>query len=126
MGNEMAGLDSAERLECRVAALELFCRCAGTAPRQDMVFQLRETSAGREDPTDTVLQRIVMVCHHELLCLTLHGFDGGPWHSPELRTCAQRRLRAADVALTALSLFTWRTIPRWMPDGQLPTVTSLG
>merc|ERR1712232_409832 len=119
MGNEMAGLDSAERLECRVAALELFCRCAGTAPRQDMIFQLRQTSADREDPIDTVLQRIVMVCHHELLCLTLHGISGGPWHDPKLRTCARRRLRAAGVALAALSQFVCRAVPRWMPDSQV-------
>ncbi|CAE8596215.1 unnamed protein product, partial [Polarella glacialis] len=107
--------DGAERQRCRVAALELFCRCLATAPTLDFVLQLRGAQTVDGEDVDTVLQRVVLLCHHELLCLGLHGYDGGPWRDPDLRLCATRRQRAVDLCLLVLSSFVWHMAP-WSPD----------
>jgi len=107
--------DSPEWQELRVAALELFCRCLASAPRPDIVLQLRGAPAVDGESVDTVLQRVTLLCHHELLCLGLHGHDGGPWRNAELRACAARRMRVVELALTLLSTFVWHAAP-WTPD----------
>jgi len=107
--------DTEERQRCRVAALELFCRCLATAPRLDVVLQLRGAPDVGGEPVDTVLQRAALLCHHELLCLGLHGTEGGPWRDRGLVACAQRRLRAAELAVTLLSSFVWQAAP-WAAD----------
>lgn len=110
-----AGRDSPEQQSCRIAALELFCRCLATAPRVDIVLHLRGTPTVDEEPVDTVLQRVVLLCHHELLCLGIHGHDGGPWNDQALQECAAVRLRAVEHALMILSGFVWHSAP-WAPD----------
>lgn len=110
-----SGRDSSEQQRCRIAALELFCRCLTTAPRVDMVLHLRGTPTVDEEPVDTVLQRVVLLCHHELLCLGIHGHDGGPWNDQALRECAAVRLRAVEHAMMILSSFVWQSAP-WAPD----------
>jgi len=116
--NAEVGEDCLERQQCSVAALELFCRCLATAPTLDVVLQLRGASAIGGEPVDTVLQRVVLLCHHELLCLGLHGLDGGPWRDADLQQCASRRLRTVELALTILSSFVWHAAP-WTPDAQV-------
>jgi len=113
------GPDSAELQKCRVAALELFSCCLATAPRRDIVLQLRGAPTINEEHVDTVLQRVVFLCHHELLCLGLHGSDGGPWHDPTMRECARIRWRAVEHALMIMSSFVWHAAP-WTPDAQAP------
>mmetsp|Transcript_5960 Transcript_5960/g.10715 ORF Transcript_5960/g.10715 Transcript_5960/m.10715 type:complete len:705 (-) Transcript_5960:17-2131(-) len=107
--------DSPERQCCRVAALELICRCLATAPRPDYVLQLRGAPLSDGEVVDTVLQRVVLLCHHELLCLQLHGCEGGPWQHPNLAACAARRQRAVDLSLLILSSFSWHAAP-WTPE----------
>lgn len=109
------GRDSPEQQRCRIAALELFCRCLTTAPRVDIVLHLRGAPTVEEEPVDTVLQRVVLLCHHELLCLGIHGHDGGPWNDQALRECAAVRLRAVEHAMMILSSFVWHSAP-WAPD----------
>jgi len=110
--------DSPERQECRIATLELFCRCVATARLEkvmgkdgpDTVLQLRAVGhSSDEDAVDTVLQRTALLCHHELLCLGLHGTGrssqgSGPWvYDVGFRACATRRLRAVELSLLLLS-----------------------
>lgn len=115
--------DSAERQLCREAALELFCRCLATVPRPDAVLNLRGCPTVGDEVVDTVLQRIVLLCHHELLCLSLHGDAGGPWRDAELLACAGRRSRCAERGLGVLAHFVWQVAP-WSPD--LPQAESDG
>lgn len=107
--------DSLQRLECRVATLEFFCRCLATSPRLDVVLQLRGAPTIDDEPVDTVLQRVVFLCHHELLCLKLHGVNGGPCGDTTLRKMSEMRLRCAELALMVLSSFIWHEIP-WSQD----------
>jgi len=109
------GPDSAELQKCRVVALELFSCCLATAPRRDIVLQLRGAPTINEEHVDTVLQRVVFLCHHELLCLGLHG--SGPWHDPAVRECSKIRFRAVEHALMIMSSFVWHAAP-WTPDAQ--------
>merc|ERR1711963_1376094 len=96
--------------------MELFCRCLTAAPQTTAVLNLRGAPAGYDDDAvDTVLQRIVMLCHHELLCLGIHGSSGGPWRDQALLDVAERRLRICELALLALSSFAWQIAP-WAPD----------
>mmetsp|Transcript_156999 Transcript_156999/g.285766 ORF Transcript_156999/g.285766 Transcript_156999/m.285766 type:complete len:724 (-) Transcript_156999:103-2274(-) len=111
------GPDSMELQRCRVAALELFSCCLASAPRRDIVLQLRGAPTINKEHVDTVLQRVVFLCHHELLCLGLHGSDGGPWHDPTMRECARIRWRAVEHALMIMSSFVWHAAP-WTPDAQ--------
>mmetsp|Transcript_51564 Transcript_51564/g.96606 ORF Transcript_51564/g.96606 Transcript_51564/m.96606 type:complete len:718 (-) Transcript_51564:49-2202(-) len=113
------GPDSMELQRCRVAALELFSCCLASAPRRDIVLQLRGAPTINKEHVDTVLQRVVFLCHHELLCLGLHGSDGGPWHDPTMRECARIRWRAVEHALMIMSSFVWHAAP-WTPDAQAP------
>lgn len=113
-----AGSDNAELQQCRVLALQVFCRCLASAPRIDMMLQLRAPTVNGET-VDTVLHRVVFLCHHELLCLGLHGIDGGPWHDPSLEECAKRRQRAVELALMILSSFVWHATP-WTPEMKAP------
>lgn len=105
------GSDSAELQHCRVAALQVFCRCLASAPRLDMVLQLRGAPTVDGETVETVLQRVVFLCHHELLCLGIHGVDGGSWHDHILQECAKRRQRAIELSLMILSSFVWHAIP---------------
>jgi len=114
-GSPSEGQDSPQRQECRIAALELFVRCLATSPRLEVVLNLRAAPTVRGEPVDTVLQRVVLLCHHELLCLGLHGLEGGPWRDAELRACAGRRQCAVDRALVLMSSFVWHAAP-WAPD----------
>ena len=89
--------DSVERQECRVASLELLLRCLATAPSPDFILQLRGAAQGEEvDEVDTVLQRVVLLCHHELLCLRLGA-----------RAPAPQRKRAAELSLFIISGWLW-------------------
>ncbi|CAE7537102.1 unnamed protein product [Symbiodinium sp. CCMP2456] len=89
--------DSLERQECRVASLELLLRCLATAPSPDFILQLRGAAQGEEvDEVDTVLQRVVLLCHHELLCLRLGA-----------RAPAPQRKKAAELSLFILSGWLW-------------------
>ncbi|CAE7202258.1 unnamed protein product [Symbiodinium natans] len=91
--------DTLERQECRVAGLELLQRCLATAPSPDFVLQLRGAVQGAEvDTVDTVLQRVVLLCHHELLCLRLGA------RSPQ-------RTQAAELSLFILSGWLWHGAP---------------
>jgi hypothetical protein len=103
--------DSRERQQCRIGALEFFCRCLATAPRIDIVLQLRGAPAVDGEPVDTVLQRVALLCHHELVCLGLHGTEEGPWHDAELQQCAGRRQRIIELSLSILSSFVWHAAP---------------
>merc|ERR1712146_248528 len=96
---------------CRVSALQVFCRCLASAPRLDMVLQLRGAPTVDGESVETVLQRVVFLCHHELLCLGIHGVDGGPWHDPALNECAKRRQRGVELSLMILSSFVWHAVP---------------
>lgn len=111
------GPDSSDLQRCRVAALELFCRCLATAPRPDIVLQLREAPTVNAEHVDTVLQRVVFLCHHELLCLGLHGQDGGTLRDLSMRECARIRQRAVELSLMILSSFVWHAAP-WTPDAK--------
>mmetsp|Transcript_58087 Transcript_58087/g.138180 ORF Transcript_58087/g.138180 Transcript_58087/m.138180 type:complete len:638 (-) Transcript_58087:48-1961(-) len=111
-----AAEDGPHLQQCRVVALELFSHCLAAAPRPEMVLQLRCAATVEDRPVDTVLQRIVLLCHHELLALQLHGFDGGPWRSQELRQCAARRLTCASLSLACLSNFVWQVLPPLPPE----------
>eukprot|EP00929_Paragymnodinium_shiwhaense_P005208 TRINITY_DN10684_c0_g3_i1.p1 TRINITY_DN10684_c0_g3~~TRINITY_DN10684_c0_g3_i1.p1 ORF type:complete len:856 (-),score=231.07 TRINITY_DN10684_c0_g3_i1:154-2721(-) len=117
-GSSLAeGADSQERQECRTAALEVFCRCLATAPSPDVVLRLRGASAASDDDiVDSVLQRIVLLCHHELMCLGVHGLQGGPWRDPALVRCAKRRLRNVELSLALLSRFVLHSVP-WSLEG---------
>jgi len=106
-----AEVDTAELQECRQRALELFSCCLVAAPRPDMVLQLRCAATVDGIMVDTVLQRIVLLCHHELLALSLHGFVGGPWHSRSLKECAKRRLSCVELSLGCLANFVWNGLP---------------
>ncbi|CAE7204483.1 unnamed protein product [Symbiodinium sp. CCMP2592] len=89
--------DSVEHQECRVASLELLLRCLATAPSPDFILQLRGAAQGEEvDEVDTVLQRVVLLCHHELLCLRLGA-----------RAPAPQRKRAAELSLFIISGWLW-------------------
>mmetsp|Transcript_9306 Transcript_9306/g.28747 ORF Transcript_9306/g.28747 Transcript_9306/m.28747 type:complete len:188 (+) Transcript_9306:859-1422(+) len=114
-GGDVEYQDGPERQACRAAALELFCRCLATVPRPDAVLNLRGAPTVQDEVVDTVLQRVVLLCHHELLCLGIHGDDGGPWRDAALRECAARRSRSVDLSLSILSSFVWQTAP-WAPD----------
>jgi hypothetical protein len=103
--------DNPELQQCRVSALKVFCRCLATAPRLDMVLQLRGASNVHGETVETVLQRVAFLCHHELLCLGIHGVDGGSWHDQSLQECAKRRQCAVELSLTILSSFVWHAIP---------------
>lgn len=105
------GDDTPELQECRVAALQVFCRCVASAPRLDMVLQLRGAATVDGETVETVLQRVVFLCHHELLCLGIHGVDGGSWHDPLLQECAKRRQRSIELALMIVSSFVWHAVP---------------
>ena len=96
MGKEAFG-DTLERQDCRVAALELLLRCLATAPSPDFVLQLRGAAQGEE--VDTVLQRVALLCHHELLCLQLGA------RSPQ-------RTRAVELSLFILSSWLWHAVPQ--------------
>jgi len=109
--------DSRERQQCRIGALEFFCRCLATAPRIDIVLQLRGAPAVDGEPVDTVLQRVALLCHHELVCLGLHGTEEGPWHDAELQQCAGRRQRIIELSLSILSSFVWHAAP-WASELQ--------
>ncbi|CAJ1373244.1 unnamed protein product [Effrenium voratum] len=95
-------VDSLERQQCRVAALRLFVQCLATAPSPDAILQLRG------DGCDTVLQRLVLLGHHELMCLTLAS---NPWHSFQLEASCTLRRQAAETSLLLLSSFAWRSVP---------------
>mmetsp|Transcript_46812 Transcript_46812/g.85715 ORF Transcript_46812/g.85715 Transcript_46812/m.85715 type:complete len:653 (+) Transcript_46812:100-2058(+) len=109
-------VDTAELQECRHRALELFSCCLVSAPRPDMVLQLRCAATVDGIIVDTVLQRLVLLCHHELLALHLHGFDGGPWHSRNLQECAKRRLACAELSLGCMANFVWHALPALQPE----------
>eukprot|EP00913_Durusdinium_trenchii_P009226 g8673.t1 len=97
--DEPGGEDSLERQECRVAALRVFNRCSGTASL-DLVLPLRA-----EEDMDTVLQRLVLLCHHDLLCLLMYG---NPWHSTRLAASRQQRLQSVELSLFLLSSYAWQ------------------
>jgi hypothetical protein len=101
--------------KCRVAALSVFCRCLASAPKLDMVLQLRGAPSLDGTMVDTVMQRIVFLCHHELLCLGLHGVKGGAWHEHSMSECAEDRRRSVELSLTILSSFVWHAAA-WTPD----------
>lgn len=105
------GHDTPELQQCRVSALQVFCRCLASAPRLDMVLQFRGALTVHGETVETVLQRVVFLCHHELLCLGIHGVDGGSWHDSSLHECAKRRQRAIELSLMILSSFVWHAIP---------------
>jgi len=107
----LLGRDTAELQQCRVSALQIFCRCLASAPRLDMVLQLRGAPTVDGETVETVLQRVVFLCHHELLCLGIHGVDGGSWHDHSLHECAKRRQRAVELSLMILSSFVWHAVP---------------
>jgi len=109
--------DSPERQKCRIGALEFFCRCLATAPRMDIVLQLRGAPAVDGEPVDTVLQRVALLCHHELVCLGLHGTQEGPLHDAELQQCVGRRQRIIELSLSILSSFVWHAAP-WTAELQ--------
>jgi len=119
--NDGGGQDGPELQRCRLLALELFSRCLASAPdkKLDSVLQLRGAKTINSKPVDTVLQRVVLLCHHELICLGVHGLDGGPWHDVGLRECAKMRLRVVELALMMLSSFVWHVVP-WAPDKATP------
>jgi len=105
--NPHGGHDSPELQECRVAALQVFCRCLASAPSLDMVLRLRGDPTVDGETFETVLQLVVFLCHHELLCLGIQGVDGGSWHDQSLQECAKRRQRAIELSLMILSSFVW-------------------
>lgn len=94
--------DTLERQRCRVASLKLFSRCCATASL-DFVLQLRA-----EEGMDTVLQSLVLLCHHDLLCLLMYG---NPWRSAALTESRQQRLQAVERSLFLLASFAWQISP---------------
>ena len=89
--------DTVSHQNCRVAALELLLRCLATAPSPDFVLQLRGAAEGEE--VDTVLQRVVLLCHHELLCM-------------KLGARSEQRTKAAELSLFILSSWLWHAVPQ--------------
>jgi hypothetical protein len=106
-----------ELQQCRIAALEVFCRCLASAPRLDIVLQLRGAPTSDGGMVDTVLQRIVFLCHHDLLCLGVHSVDGGLWHEQSMKDSGKASQRCVELALMILSSFVWHAAP-WTPDVQ--------
>jgi len=105
------GGDSPELQDCRISALEVVCRCLASAPSLEIVLGLRGHPTPAGQTFETVLQRVVFLCHHELLCLGIHGVDGDAWHDQSLQECAERRQRAIELSLMIMSSFVWHAAP---------------
>lgn len=112
-------VDGQERQECRIAALQIFCNCLCTAPRLDIVLQLRGAPTNEDKLLDTVLQRVAFLCHHELLCLGIHGSFEGPLREASHQRCTMRHQQSIDLAMMILSSFAWHTAP-WTLDMKSP------
>jgi len=117
--------DTLEKQKCRVAALKLFSRCCATASL-DFVLQLRA-----EEGMDTVLQSLVLLCHHELLCLLMYG---NPWRNDDLEESRKQRLQAVDTSLFLLASLAWQLSPlkdgleteKWTIEGRVPLQAQFG
>ncbi|CAL1156685.1 unnamed protein product [Cladocopium goreaui] len=117
--------DTLEKQKCRVAALKLFSRCCATASL-DFVLQLRA-----EEGMDTVLQSLVLLCHHELLCLLMYG---NPWRNEDLEESRKHRLQAVDTSLFLLASLAWQLSPlkdgleteKWTIEGRVPREAQFG
>eukprot|EP00435_Cladocopium_sp_Y103_P053001 s1518_g16.t2 len=117
--------DSLEKQKCRVAALKLFSRCCATASL-DFVLQLRA-----EEGMDTVLQSLVLLCHHELLCLLMYG---NPWRNEDLEESRKQRLQAVETSLFLLASLAWQLSPlkdgleteKWTIEGRVPRDAQFG
>lgn len=117
--------DTLEKQKCRVAALKLFSRCCATASL-DFVLQLRA-----EEGMDTVLQSLVLLCHHELLCLLMYG---NPWRNEDLEESRKQRLQAVDTSLFLLASLAWQLSPlkdgleteKWTIEGRVPREAQFG
>lgn len=104
--------DTAARLHCRVAALELFCRCLATSAAPEALLNLRGEPTVDGQPMDTVLQRIVLLAHHELLCL---GLPVEQYHP--------LRQKLLELALYLMSSYAWRAAP-WTTESTERKLTS--
>lgn len=109
--------DTVDHQQSRLAALELFCRCLATAPQPEVVFQLRGVQPKGEEEIDTVLQRVLLLCHHELLCLALTQSEASPWVDADFGETLRRRWRCVELCLTLLCSFVWQKV-NWAQDLQ--------